>query len=386
MSAATYDIQALGLLSLTKFANKGKAITGAVKTVAGEAGEQALNSNNAPPTNPGVPRTNTPPTAQPTTTTTTSPPQPASGAANAGASNIAGHNNQQSTQKGNLGTLDPATSNKTDTPAGGGFWSDNKGLLTGLGVGAGVLGLGALSGNKMGMLGSLGTLGLLGGAGYVYDKLGGWDNIKQLGGGGWSQMMDAKSKSEAFAEKNPERWKALQKLPAVKAVGSDAGMLGRARSFLEMNPEQKDALSGDKLWENLQSYEPEQLEWAMGLGDRWQKAPEDLRQVMTDYAQKNNFGGDGGMSITDMVAMAKDKPILALQDDKFNSTLKNLVSKRNVIDHALGFESGDQLQQQIDAKETVENIAAKFRDAADSVGDFREGLLSKIPFLNSNKE
>jgi hypothetical protein len=265
------------------------------------------------------------------------------------------------------------TEDKTGTGLGG-LWQNNKGLMSGLGIGAGVLGLGALSGNKMGIMGGLGTLGLLGGAGWAYDKLGGWDNIKQLGGGGWGQMMSAKDKSEAFAKANPKRWNALQSLPSVKGLSSNAGMLGRARNFLEMNPEQKGALAGDKVWENLAGYEADDLTWALGLGDRLDKAPEGVKEFMMSRA---GAPAEGHMGMQDMMTMAKDKPILALQNDKFNNTLRGLVDRRGQIDQALGFKNVDQLRNAVAAKDALQNVSDfadnasnKITELKTSAGDF----------------
>jgi hypothetical protein len=266
------------------------------------------------------------------------------------------------------GKLDTA---KDEAGAGlGGLWQNNKGLISGLGIGAGALGLGALTGNKMGLMGSLGTLGLLGGAGWAYDKLGGWDNIKQLGGGGWGQMMSAKDKSEAFAKANPKRWKALQSVPSVKGLSNDAGMFGRARNFLEMNPEQKGALAGDKVWKNLRGYEADDLTWALGLGDRLDKAPEGVKDFMMSRA---GTPAEGHMGMQDMMTMAKDKPILALQNDKFNTTLQGLIGRRGEIDTALGFEDLGQLQN-----------AAAMKDGLQSVSDFADNASNKITELKTS--
>ena len=335
-----------------------------------------LDDNPSPPAAPATPVATAPAPAAPATPVAT---------ATSTADNIAvpdgSGGTTTNTQQNNpgLGTLDPAKSK----PGGffqGDFWKNHGGLTTGLGVGAGVLGLGALTGNKMGGLGSLGTMALLGGGGYLYDKLGGWDTIKKFGDGGFGRMMDARSKSDSFAQKNPERWKTLQSMKGFEDFGEDVGMLGKAKSFINAPETRQNALSGKSgdLWGNLEKFTPDELSWAQNLPKRWEAANPRIKNMMTA------FGGaapEGTWGPTRMMAATKLGPAHAMAQPEYAAGLRKILNNRALVDEALNTDPNGFAVKALDAtssiKESLGGAADKVKGIAkDPFGTVKELLKS----------
>jgi hypothetical protein len=311
-------------------------------------GTHLEDSNPSPPAVPGTPPVTGTPPAVPGTPPVTGTPPATSTTGNIAVSDGSGGTTTNTQQENpGLGTLDPAK-NKPGGFFQGDFWKNHGGLTTGLGVGAGVLGLGALTGNKMGGLGSLGTLALLGGGGYLYDKLGGWDTIKKFGGGGFGRMMDARSKSDSFAQKNPERWKTLQSMKGFEDFGEDAGMLGRAKSFINAPETRQNALSGKSgdLWGNLEKFTPDELSWAQNLPKRWEGADPRIQQMMT------SFGGatpEGAWGPTRMMEATKLGPAHAMAQPEYAAGLRNILDNRAMVDTAFNTDPDGLAAQALDA-------------------------------------